>query len=734
MGLDIKTLAASKKYTKTTATGGGAIQGKPGKDGKDAPTITSVDVDENNVLLTTLSDGTTLNGGTIKTVSGVDGVDGQNGENGITPHIDITTKHWFVGDTDTGIVAEGKDGIQGIKGDKGNTGAQGIQGIQGIKGDKGDDGYPFLIYKEYTSLDNFSASDFPEIGLMFMIKAENTTTLPVYRYTGEAGNPYSFVTNLSGSEGIKGDKGDPGKDGEQGVAGQNGKDGTTYSPTIGTVVSLDSNQNATASVAIDEDTKIAKFNFGIPKGTDGFSPIISVEKIDSGHKVYLIDSTHTEEFIVLDGNNCCNKCGKKLEEPTEVILTNNDESVLIQWADPEDILSDNEETIEWNGTIVVRKLGSAPTSVSDGVVVVDSKIRNQYKDSGFLDTGLTNGNCYYYGIFPYTTENIFTTTLCVEITPSEIYPPAVTDVIVKPLDSGFCVTFDIDDVITNVKCVYKNGEIPKNNNDGIVVNNFSSGNSIKGLENGTIYYLKIYSYNMKNRETSSNAFNVTPELHISSFSDATDEEIESLLNAHYLNKIDISDYWSLGDVRSLELNGVKSDFIIIGFNHDELTNPINGHTNAALSIRALNSCKSVRIADSQSNKCGWSGSHIRMNEFNSIIDWFPQSFRKLIKSVEKKTSLGNKSTEIGITSDKLWLISEVEFFGSNLKTIPGEGVQYEYYKNESSRIGGNVSTWLRSPYKVSALYFTTIFYKSNIPEVGTQDPRNGCGIVMGLCL
>lgn len=32
---------------------------------------------------------------------------GTNGDDGITPHIDETTKHWFIGEVDTGIVAEG---------------------------------------------------------------------------------------------------------------------------------------------------------------------------------------------------------------------------------------------------------------------------------------------------------------------------------------------------------------------------------------------------------------------------------------------------------------------------------------------------------------------------------------------------------------------------------------------------------------------------------------------------
>ena len=44
------------------------------------------------------------------------GADGADGENGITPHIDETTKHWMIGNTDTGIVAEGKTSYIGDNG------------------------------------------------------------------------------------------------------------------------------------------------------------------------------------------------------------------------------------------------------------------------------------------------------------------------------------------------------------------------------------------------------------------------------------------------------------------------------------------------------------------------------------------------------------------------------------------------------------------------------------------
>lgn len=41
------------------------------------------------------------------------GSDGDKGDNGTTPHIDETTKNWFIGDVDTGILAQGTDGKDG---------------------------------------------------------------------------------------------------------------------------------------------------------------------------------------------------------------------------------------------------------------------------------------------------------------------------------------------------------------------------------------------------------------------------------------------------------------------------------------------------------------------------------------------------------------------------------------------------------------------------------------------
>lgn len=44
------------------------------------------------------------------------GSEGEKGDNGTTPHIDETTKNWFIGDVDTGILAQGTNGVDGKDG------------------------------------------------------------------------------------------------------------------------------------------------------------------------------------------------------------------------------------------------------------------------------------------------------------------------------------------------------------------------------------------------------------------------------------------------------------------------------------------------------------------------------------------------------------------------------------------------------------------------------------------
>lgn len=212
-----KALAASKKYTKDSLQGVGAIAGKSCQIQSITPIaggnrITFLWVDNSGIEHTSILDV-------------FDGEKGDKGDKG-----------------DRGAIgpagAQGIQGVQGPTGPKGDTGAtgsagpQGIQGIQGIQGPKGDDGYPFLIYKQYDTISEFDETDFPEIGLLFMVMVEDydpqdptqSIGYPIYRYTGEGTPPYSLVVHLA-SQGIKGEKGDKGDTGAQGVQGEKGDKG-----------------------------------------------------------------------------------------------------------------------------------------------------------------------------------------------------------------------------------------------------------------------------------------------------------------------------------------------------------------------------------------------------------------------------------------------------------------------------------------------------------------------------
>lgn len=95
-----------------------------------------------------------------------------------------------------------------------------------------------------------------------------------------------------------------------------------------------------------------------------------------------------------------------LQEPTKVkaVYSAVDTTVSIKWTDPDDMDSWRPIPCIWEGTIVVRKEGSAPRHRWDGEVLVDSTTRNEYSETAFVDNNNVEVNkLYYYGIFPYYT-------------------------------------------------------------------------------------------------------------------------------------------------------------------------------------------------------------------------------------------------------------------------------------------------------------------------------------------
>ena len=130
---------------------------------------------------------------------GGNGKDGDNGKDGVAPHIG-TNGNWFVGTKDTGVKAQGK---QGDKGEKGATGDKGEKGEKGATGEKG------------TTGDKGEKGDSPYIGG------------DGYWYVGTK----SLGVKAQGAQGVQGEKGATGEKGEKGEKGDTpyiGKDGFWY--------------------------------------------------------------------------------------------------------------------------------------------------------------------------------------------------------------------------------------------------------------------------------------------------------------------------------------------------------------------------------------------------------------------------------------------------------------------------------------------------------------------------
>lgn len=194
--------------------------------------------------------------------------------------------------------------------------------------------------------------------------------------------------------------------------------------------------------------------------------------------------------------------------------------VYIQWTDPDDLVVTESTLAAWGGTLLVRKAGSMPTSRRDGTVVVDSKTRNQYSNTYFCDSGLSNGTTYYYKFFPYTTTGTYTESTDNEFT---AVPTAqvegisgwnVTNIVVSEEAGNGKMTIKWTDpsaTITNdgvtlatwegTTVVVKEGGYATSKDDSGAVytlkettrNQYSSTPlTVTGLTNGTTYYVSFF--------------------------------------------------------------------------------------------------------------------------------------------------------------------------------------------------------------------------------------------------
>lgn len=183
---------------------------------------------------------------------------------------------------------------------------------------------------------------------------------------------------------------------------------------------------------------------------------------------------------------------------------------------------------------------------------------------------------------------------------------------------------------------------------------------------------------------------------------------EQIIAACHNNEV--PDTWKVADHKPMTIGG--SDYLIdiIGKNHDDYS---DGSGKAPLTFQ-LHDCYNIAKAmhSTGSNTMGWEKCSMRVEHLPTILKQMPADVQSGIREVNKISKNGGKSTLLVTTKDSLFLLSEVEVFGSSSNSLSGEGTQYDYYKAGNSTVknfnGSAYDWWERSPSTGSTRYYCVV--------------------------
>lgn len=191
-------------------------------------------------------------------------------------------------------------------------------------------------------------------------------------------------------------------------------------------------------------------------------------------------------------------------------------------------------------------------------------------------------------------------------------------------------------------------------------------------------------------------------------------------------------FFKVGDSKTVNIGGTNYEVQIIGFNHDD--NVSGGK--AAYSFQLVDCLNQTQqMNTSNTNTGGWNGSAMRgrMSTYKSQL---PAALRNVIKTVKKKSGTGGGSSSgTQQTNDDLFLLSEIEIFGTTTYSVAGEGTQYEWYKAGNSRIkkvnGSANYWWERSPDSGNTSSFCFV---SSSGSANASAANSSRGVSFGFCV
>lgn len=263
-----------------------------------------------------------------------------------------------------------------------------------------------------------------------------------------------------------------------------------------------------------------------------------------------------------------------------------------------------------------------------------------------------------------------------------------------------------------------------------------NGTSVKitGLKAGTAKITVKVAAGTNHTAPSDKTINVTVSLPDTSLANNTPDIIAAAAKSGQA-----ANYWSVGDKVGIAVNGSFGGLsynntvyaFILGFNHNssvEGGNSIHfqfGKTAAGVDIAFVNSYGSTSTGfcmnTSNTNSGGWNNSYMRKTICPAFLAALPKAWQNIIAACTKysdNTGGGsNTASYVTATSDKIWLLSEMEVQGTRSYANSAEAnyqKQYDYYRNGNSKVKyqhtattSACSWWLRSVYASTTNYFCT---------------------------
>lgn len=217
------------------------------------------------------------------------------------------------------------------------------------------------------------------------------------------------------------------------------------------------------------------------------------------------------------------------------------------------------------------------------------------------------------------------------------------------------------------------------------------------------------------------------------FTMTTDLETASWELIHAVSEAgNAANVWTTGAKKNISIGGVTYQAQIIGFNHDDKTNGGKAGITFQL-VDCLNSTEQMESSNTNAN--GWEGCKMRKTTLPNILTQLPEDLQNVIIPVNKKSSVGNNQSGIETTSDKLFLLSEIEIFGTTSYSFAGEGTQYAWYKagnTKVKKVNGSANYWWeRSPYSGNTSYFCIV---GSDGAASNSSAGNSYGVSFGFCV